>query len=101
MTYNVFSGTLNPTQCTNGAMTSRQCIPARLDQYVNQDPRLLFKARPLLAQLRQTPGLYSRPGLYLRPGFYSRKYGTSVCAMSSHYYTVSEALSINHQMKPY
>ena len=33
--------------------------------------------RPLLAQLCQTPGLYSRPGLYLRPGFYSRKYGSS------------------------
>jgi len=62
-------------------MTRIQCIPARLDQYVNHDPRLIFKARlvfkarPLLAQLRQTPGLYSRPGLYLRPGFYSRKYG--------------------------
>jgi len=36
--------------------------------------RLVFKARPLLAQVRQTPGLYSRPGLYLRSGFYSRKY---------------------------
>jgi len=62
-------------------MTRRQCIPARLDQYVNHDPRLIFKARlvfkawPLLAQLRETPGLYSRPSLYLRPGFYSRKYG--------------------------
>jgi len=59
-------------------MTRRQCIPARLDQYVNHDPRLTFKARlvftaqPLLAQLRQIPGLYSRPGLYLRPGFYIR-----------------------------
>jgi len=56
-------------------MTRIQCIPARLDQYVNHDPRLIFKAwlvfkaRPLLAQLRQTAGLY------LRPGFYSRKYG--------------------------
>ena len=36
-------------------MTHRQCIPARLDQYVNQDP-----------------------GLYLRPGFYSRKYGNFI-----------------------
>jgi len=26
-------------------MTSRQCIPARLDQYVNHDPWLIFKAR--------------------------------------------------------
>jgi len=26
-------------------MTRRQCIPARLDQYVNHDPRLIFKAR--------------------------------------------------------
>jgi len=64
---------------------ARQCIPVRLDQYVNHDPRLIikarlvFKARPLLAQLRQTPSLYSRPGLYLRPGFYSRKYGTQSC----------------------
>ena len=55
-------------------MTRRQCIPARLNQYVNHDPWLIFKARlvfkalPLLAQLGQTPGLYSRPG------FYSRKY---------------------------
>jgi len=63
-------------------MTRIQCIPARLDQYVNHNPRLIFKAglvfraRPLLAQLRQTPGLYLRPELYLRPGFYSRKYGT-------------------------
>ena len=63
--------------------TRRQCRPARLDQYVNHDSRLIFKARlvfkarPLLTQLRQTPGLYSRPGLYLRPGFYSRKYGSS------------------------
>jgi len=62
-------------------MMRRQCIPARPYQYVNHDPRLIFKAwlvfkaRPLLAQLRQTPGQYSRPGLYLRPGFYSRKYG--------------------------
>ena len=62
-------------------MRCRQCIPARLDQYVNHDPqlifeaRLVFKARPLLVQLRQTPSLYSRPGLYLRPGLYSRKYG--------------------------
>jgi len=62
-------------------MTRRQCIPARLHQYVNHDlrlifkARLVFKARPLLPQLRQTLGLYSRPGLYLRPGFYSRKYG--------------------------
>ena len=59
----------------------RQCVHVRLNQYVNHDPRLIFKdrlifkarlvfkARPLLAQLRQTPGLYSRPG------FYSRKYG--------------------------
>ena len=48
-------------------MTLRQYIPVRLHQYVNHDPRLMFKARfvfkarPLLAQLRQTPGLYSRP----------------------------------------
>jgi len=42
-------------------MTRRQCIYARLDQYVNHDP-----------------GLYSRPGLYLRPGFYSRKYGMRI-----------------------
>ena len=40
-------------------MTCRQCIPVRLDQYVNRDP-----------------SLYSRPGLYLKPGLYSRKYGT-------------------------
>jgi len=45
-----------------------QCRPVRLDQYVNQDPRLIFesplvfKVRPLLVQLRQTPSLYSRPG---------------------------------------
>jgi len=26
-------------------MTRRQCIPARLDPYVNHDPRLIFKAR--------------------------------------------------------
>ena len=26
--------------------------------------------RPLLIQLRQTPGLYSRSGLYSRPGLY-------------------------------
>jgi len=26
-------------------MTRRQCIPARLDQYLNHDPRLIFKAR--------------------------------------------------------
>jgi len=62
-------------------MTRRQCIPVRLDQYVNHDARLIFearlvfKARPLLAQLRQIPGLYSRSGLYFRPGLYSRKYG--------------------------
>lgn len=29
-------------------------------------PRLVFKARPLLVQFRQTPGLYLRPGLYSR-----------------------------------
>jgi len=64
-------------------MMCRQCRPVRLDQYVivNHDPRLIFetrlvfKARPLLVRLRQTPGLYSRPGLDLRPGLYSRKYG--------------------------
>ena len=26
-------------------MTRRQCIPVRLDQYVNHDPRLIFEAR--------------------------------------------------------
>jgi len=26
-------------------MTRRQCIPVRLDQYVNQDPRLIFKTQ--------------------------------------------------------
>ena len=39
--------------------------------------------RPLLAQLRQTLGLYSRPGLYLRPGFYSRKYGSYKCVQTT------------------
>ena len=39
-------------------MTHRQCIPIRLDQYVNNNP-----------------GSYSRPDLYLRPGLYSRKCG--------------------------
>jgi len=34
-------------------MTRRQCVPARLDQYVNHDPGLY-----------STPGLYSMPGLY-------------------------------------
>jgi len=68
-------------------MARRQCIPARLDQYVNHNPRLIFKARlvfkawPILAQLCQIPGLYSRPGLYLKPGFYSRKYGTSTTVL--------------------
>jgi len=38
-------------------MTRRQCIPARLHQYVNHDPPW--------------------PSLYLRAGFYSRKYGIS------------------------
>ena len=59
-----------------------QCRPVRLDQYVNHDPPAYIRdpacihGRPLLVQLRQTPGLYPRPGLYLRPGLYSRKYGT-------------------------
>ena len=30
---------------THTIMTRRQCIPARLDQCVNHDPRLIFKAR--------------------------------------------------------
>jgi len=76
-------------------MNCRQWIPARLDQYVNHDPRLMckarlvFKARPLLAQLRQTPGLYSRPGLYLRPGFYSRKYGMCGSGVALHQITLT------------
>jgi len=57
----------------------RQCIPVRLDQDLNHNPRLIFKARPLLVQLHQTPVLYSRPGLYLRPGLYSRKYSILTC----------------------
>jgi len=79
-------------------MTLRQYVPARLDQYVYHDPRLIFKARlvfkvrPLLAQLRQTSGLYSRPGLYLSPGFYSRKYGIS-------YYCSVPKLRVNGSIK--
>ena len=55
----------------NDAQTVHTC---QTYQGVNHDPRLIFearlvfKARPLLIQLRQTPGLYSNPSLYLRPG---------------------------------
>jgi len=45
-------------------MTHRQCILARLDQYVNHDPRLIFKARLvfkarlLFEEIRYTGGLF-------------------------------------------
>jgi len=45
--------------------------------------------RPLLAQLCQTPGLYSRSGLYSRPGFYSRKYGSLLVHGRIDNYTVA------------
>jgi len=66
------------TTHTNDAQTVHTCqirsvCKPRPPAYIQA--RLVFKARPLLAQWHQTPGLYSRPGLYLRPGFYSRKYG--------------------------
>jgi len=69
------------------AMTCRQCIPAtaRLDQYVNHDPRLIFK-------LFQSPACIQGPAsistitseprpvfearlVFKLPGSYSRKYG--------------------------
>jgi len=60
-------------------MTCRQCIPVRLDQGVNHDPRLIFKARlvfkarPLLVQLRQTPRPVFEAGLVFEEIWYARK----------------------------
>jgi len=59
----------NDAQTVHTHQTWSVCKP---QPWLIFEARLVFKARPLLVQLRPTPSLYSRPGLYLR------KYGNSI-----------------------